>query len=94
MPYFRASGLRLLSFHSTDFFSSQCKRVGKFFSETNEVGWACSTYEGEESFIQGFGEKPDVKRPLGRPSPRSEANIKIDLKEVGWLTMGTGDVHL
>ena len=27
--------------------------------------------------------KPDGKRPLGRPSHRSEDNIKLDLEEVG-----------
>jgi hypothetical protein len=24
------------------------------------------------------------KRPLGRPGPRCEDNVKIDLQEVGW----------
>jgi hypothetical protein len=28
--------------------------------------------------------RPDVKRPLARPSRRWEDNIKMDLKEVGW----------
>jgi len=28
-------------------------------------------------------EKPEGKRPLGRPRPRWEDNIKMDLKEVG-----------
>jgi hypothetical protein len=28
--------------------------------------------------------KPDGKRPLGRPRPRLEDNIKIDLQEVVW----------
>jgi len=27
--------------------------------------------------------KPDIKRPLGRPSRRWEENIKMDLQEVG-----------
>jgi hypothetical protein len=58
------------------------------------VGGACSTYEGEERFIQGFDGKPEVKRPLGRPRRRSEMNIKIDHKEVGWLRIGTGGGHL
>ena len=42
--------------------------------------------------------KPEGKRPLGRPRPRWEDNIKVDLKEVGWeawtgliwLRIGTG----
>jgi hypothetical protein len=42
--------------------------------------------------------KPDGKRPLGRPRRRWVDNIKMDLREVGWmvrigsiwLRMGTG----
>ena len=40
--------------------------------------------------------KPEGKRPLGRPRPRWEDNIKMDLREVGgvetgwsWLRIGT-----
>jgi hypothetical protein len=29
-------------------------------------------------------EKPEVKRPLGRPSRRFENGIRIDLRENGW----------
>jgi hypothetical protein len=46
--------------------------------------------------------KPEGKRPLGRPSPRWEDIIKMDLQEVGvgvwsgssWLRIGTGGRHL
>jgi hypothetical protein len=42
--------------------------------------------------------KPEGKRPLGRPRPRREDNIKMDLQEVGcgawtgssWLRIGIG----
>jgi hypothetical protein len=42
--------------------------------------------------------KPEGRRPLGRPRPRREDNIKMDLREVGWgeqtglisLRIGTG----
>ena len=44
---------------------------------------ACSTYGGEERRIQGFGGKPEGKRPLGRPRRKWEDNIKVDLQEVG-----------
>ena len=46
--------------------------------------------------------KPEGKRPLGRPRPRWEDNIKMDLEEgdVGvrtrssWLGIATGGGHL
>jgi len=28
--------------------------------------------------------KPEGKRPLGRPRPRWEDNIKMDIQKVGW----------
>jgi len=49
--------------------------------EKNEMGGACSTHGGEERCIQGFGGKPEVKRPLGRP--RRRLGNKIDLWKVG-----------
>jgi hypothetical protein len=47
-------------------------------------------------------EKPEGKRPLGRPRHRREDNIKMHLQEAGcgvwtgliWLRIGTGDGHL
>jgi len=46
--------------------------------------------------------KHESKRPLGRPRPRREDNIKMDLQEVGWgvwtgsrwLRIETGGGHL
>jgi len=37
-------------------------------------------------------EKPDGKRPLGRPRHRWKDNIKMDLQEVGgvWVLDGVG----
>ena len=52
------------------------------------MGGACGTYGGRESCAQGFGEKSEGKRPLGRPRRRWEGNIKMDLQEVG---RGCGD---
>jgi hypothetical protein len=37
-------------------------------------------------FIQRLVEKPERRRPLGRPRRRWENNIKIELREVGWST--------
>jgi hypothetical protein len=61
-------------------------------------------YGVDERHIQGFGEKPEGKRPLGRPRHRWEDTIKMDLQELGcggvdwtglsWLRMGRVGRHL
>ena len=51
------------------------------------MGGACGAYGGGERCAQGSSEKPEGKRPLGRPRRRWEDNIKMDLREVG----GGGD---
>jgi hypothetical protein len=56
----------------------------------------------EERFTQGFGWKPEGKRPLRRPRRRWEDNIKMDLQELGcggmyWIDLvrdRTGGGHL
>ena len=45
------------------------------------MGRARSTYEEEEMCIQGLVEKPEGKRPLGRPRRRWEDNITFRFKE-------------
>jgi len=47
----------------------------------NEMGGACGMY-GEEKRV--LMEKPEGKRPLGRPRHRWEDNIKMDFKEIVW----------
>jgi len=49
------------------------------------VGWAehVARTRKEEKCMQGFGGKPEGKRPLGRPMRRWEDNIKMDIQEVG-----------
>jgi len=56
--------------------------------EKNEMGWACSTYGGDERRIQSFwwGNLREGD-PLGRRSRRLEDNIKMDLQEVGCRVM-------
>jgi hypothetical protein len=49
----------------------------------NEMGGACSAYAGGKSVYRVLVEKPERKRPLGRPRRRWEDNIKADLQEVG-----------
>jgi hypothetical protein len=40
----------------------------------NEKDRACSTYEGEERCIQGFGGEISGKRQFGRPRHRWDVN--------------------
>jgi hypothetical protein len=39
-----------------------------------------------------WARKPEIKRPVGRPSRRWEDNIKMDLAEMGWVGMNW--IHL
>jgi hypothetical protein len=60
--------------------------INKYYSgdqiKKNEVGGACSTY-GRLAYMI-LVERPEGRRPLGRPRRRWEDNIKMDLQEVGW----------
>jgi hypothetical protein len=60
------------------------------------MGGACSTYGGKEKFIKGFMEKPEGKRPLGRPRSRGDDNNKMVFQEVEWRGGGarTGKIWL
>ena len=51
--------------------------------EKNEMGWACSAYEGGERRVQGLGGKRGGKTPLVRPWGRWQDNIKMNLQEIG-----------
>jgi len=44
---------------------------------------ACSTYGESRGVYRVLVGKPEGKRALGRPRCRWEANIKMDLQEVG-----------
>jgi len=43
-----------------------------------------SYYGWGEKYIHDFGGETVEKRPLGRPRPRREDDIKMNLKETGW----------
>jgi len=62
---------------------------------------ACSTYGERRGVYRVLVEKPEGKRPLGRPMHSWEDNINMDLEvEWGawtgliWLRIGTGGGHL
>jgi len=38
---------------------------------------------GGERCLQGYGRRPEDKRPLGRPRRRWEDNVRTDLREIG-----------
>ena len=48
------------------------------------MGGACSTYGERRGAYRVLVGKPEGKRPLGRPTPGWEDNIKMDLQVVGW----------
>jgi hypothetical protein len=60
-----------------------CTAYSEYFSgdkiEKNEMGGTSIAYGGDERRIQGLSEG---KRQLGRPRPRWEDNIKMDLQEM------------
>ena len=47
------------------------------------MGWECSTYGERTGVYRVVMEKPEGKRPLGRPRLKWEDNNKMDLQEVG-----------
>ena len=48
---------------------------------------AWNDYGREDKWLQGFVEKFDGKRPLGRLKHEWEGTFKIDYKEIGWKGM-------
>jgi len=48
------------------------------------MGGVCSTYGERIVSYRVSVEKPERKRPLGRPRHRWKDNIKMDVQEVGW----------
>jgi hypothetical protein len=58
-----------------------------------DVDWACSTNGRKSNAYRLLVEKPEGKRPIGRPRNRWVDNIKMDLVEVGWAVW-TGLVYL
>jgi hypothetical protein len=56
--------------------------------EKNKMGGACSGYGERRGVYMVLVEKPEGKKPLGRPRRRWEDNIKIYLQELGCGGMG------
>jgi hypothetical protein len=49
----------------------------------NEMGGTCGKHEEEESY-RVMVEKPEEKRPFGRPTHRWKYKIRTDFQEIGW----------
>jgi hypothetical protein len=47
------------------------------------MGEACGTHGRGEKSVQGFGGKPEGRRPLGRPRRRWEDGVRMDIREIG-----------
>jgi hypothetical protein len=70
--------------------------------EKNVMGGACSAVREERSVYRVLVEKPERKKPLGRPRCRWEDNIVMNLHGVGyglwtgssWFRIETGGGHL
>jgi hypothetical protein len=58
--------------------------LGVSLQNQYEVDRECGTHGRREKSVQGFGEKPKGKRPLGRSRCRWEDGIRMDLKEICW----------
>ena len=88
LSLFRKDG-RKISCQQDDFFLSISSFAVVMFSKlhtkanTEQMGWACGTYGGQERYIQSLVEKTEGKRPLGIPRCSWEENIKMDIQEVG-----------
>jgi hypothetical protein len=53
-------------------------------AKEDEMGRACSMNGEKMNAYRILVEKPEGKRPLGRPRHRLVDNIKMDLREIGW----------
>jgi hypothetical protein len=56
------------------------------------VGGTCDTHGERRGVYRVLVERPEGKRPLGRPRHSWEDNIKMDLREIGidganWIQM-------
>jgi hypothetical protein len=51
----------------------------------DEMDTVCSTYRKKRNAYWILVGKPNGKRLLGRPRRRWQDNIKIDLREIGWV---------
>jgi hypothetical protein len=54
--------------------------------KNTETGKAFSTYGEKRDAYRVLVRKPVERRPLGKPRPRWEDNIKMGLREVEWGT--------
>jgi hypothetical protein len=56
------------------------------------MGRACSTNGAKRNAYRILMEKPEGKRPLGRPRHRWVDNIKMDIRVIGWGGMNSIDL--
>jgi hypothetical protein len=56
----------------------------EYNAKDNEMGRACNIWGEKRNVCSLVGEKPEGKRPLGKPSHKWEDNTKMNLREIGW----------
>jgi len=57
------------------------------------MGGACGTHERHEKCIQNFGRKAEGKRPFESPRHRRKDNVRLNLREVGWIHLAEDRVQ-
>jgi hypothetical protein len=62
--------------------------IRMFKSREDDTGRACSTNGEKRNACRVLVGKPEGKRPLGRPGRKWVEHIKMDLREIGWDSMG------
>jgi hypothetical protein len=65
-----------------------CTHTQILLIKENEVGGTYDMHGGGEEIVQGSGGRVRRKEPLGRPRSRWENGIRMELREISWVSLG------